>query len=109
MAIVLGIVVKNQYTSKRQTALPDHMHMCLSIPPKFSVSMAIDYIKGKSAVRVHREFMGRKQQFTGFHFWAPSYCESTIGLDEHRNREYVKTQEQIEQNKLAQLNLSDFQ
>ncbi len=90
-------------------AMPDHVHMCLGIPPKYSVSMAIGYIKGKSAIRVHREFMGRKKQFTGFHFWAPGYCVSTIGLDEHQIREYVKNQEKIEQGKLAQLNLPEFQ
>jgi putative transposase len=53
--------------------------------------------------------MKRKRQFTGFHFWAPGYCVSTIGLDEHQIREYVKNQEQIEQGKLGQLNLPDFQ
>jgi putative transposase len=72
-------------------AMPDHVHMRLSIPTKFSVSMAIGYIKGKSAIRVHREFMGRRKQFTGFHFLAPGYCVSMISLDEHRIREYKKT------------------
>ena len=90
-------------------AMPDHVHMCLSIPPKYSVSMVIGYIKGKSAIRVHREFMGRKKQFTGFHFWAPGYCVSTIGLDEQQIRDYVKNQEQIERGKLGQLNLPDFE
>ncbi len=89
--------------------MPDHVHMCLSIPPKFSVSMTIGYIKGKSAIWVHREFMGRKKQFAGLHFLAPGYCVSTIGLDEHQIRQYVKNQEKIEQSKLAQLNLPDFQ
>ena len=89
--------------------MPDHVHMCLSIPPKHSVSMVIGYIKGKSAIRVHREFMGRKKQFTGFHFWAPGYCVSTIGLDEQQIREYVKNQERIERGKQGQLNLPDFE
>ena len=57
--------------------------------------MVIGYIKGKSAIRVHREFMGPKKQFTGFHFWAPGYCVSTIGLDEQQIREYVKNQERV--------------
>jgi putative transposase len=90
-------------------AMPDHVHMCLSIPPKFSVSMTIGYIKGKSAIRVHREFMGRQRQFTGFHFWAPGYCVSTIGLDEHQIREYVRNQEQFEQGKYGQLSLPSFE
>lgn len=71
-------------------AMPDHIHMCLSIPPKFSVSMTVVYIKGKGAIRIHRQIMGHKRQFTGLHFWAPGYCVSTIGLDEDQIREYVK-------------------
>ena len=90
-------------------AMPGHVHMCQSIQPKYSVLISIGYIKGKSAVRVHREFLGHKKPFTGFHFWAPGYCVSTIGLDEHQIREYVKNQERIEQGKLAQLNLPEFQ
>ena len=90
-------------------AMPDHVHLCLSIPPKYSVSMVIGYIKGKSAIRVHREFMGRKKQFTGLHFWAPSYYVSTIGLDEQQIREYVKNQDRIERGKLGQLNLPEFE
>jgi len=90
-------------------AMPDHVHLCLSIPPKYSVSMVIGYIKGKSAIRVHREFMGRKKQFTGLHFWASSYYVSTIGLDEQQIREYVKKQDRIERGKLGQLNLPEFE
>jgi putative transposase len=89
-------------------AMPDHVHMCLSIPPKFSVSMTVGYIKGKSAIRIHGEVMGHKRQFTGLHFWAPGYCVSTIGLDEDQIREYVKNQEQLEHHKQGQLNLPEF-
>ncbi|PQP35893.1 IS200/IS605 family transposase [Desulfobacteraceae bacterium SEEP-SAG9] len=52
-------------------AMPDHVHMCLSIPPKYSISMTIGYIKGKSAIKINREILGHKRQFTGLHFWAP--------------------------------------
>ena len=48
----------------------DHIHMCLSIPPKFSVANTVGFLKGKSAIRIHREYLKRKKQFTGFHFWA---------------------------------------
>ena len=89
--------------------MPDHMHMCLSFPPKFSIAMAVDYIKGKSAIKIHREIMRHKRQFTGMHFWAPGYCVSTIGLDEAEIREYVKNQEKLEQERLMQLNLPDFE
>ncbi len=60
---------------------PDHVHMCLSIPPKFIVAFVIGFLKGKSAVRIHREVL-RNRRVTGLHFWARGYCVSTVGLDE---------------------------
>ena len=89
-------------------AMPDHVHMCLSFPPKYSISMTVGYIKGKSVIKIHRDLMGHKRQFTGMHFWAPGYCVSTIGLNEAEIREYVKNQEKLEKEKLGQLNLPDF-
>ena len=59
--------------------MADHVHLCLSIPPKFSVSHTIGFLKGKSAVRVHRELMGYRRM-TGLHFWATGYCVSKISL-----------------------------
>lgn len=61
-------------------AMSDHIHLCLSIPPKYSVAHTIGFLKGKSAVRIHRE-LGNKR-VTGLHFWATGYCVSTVGLDE---------------------------
>ena len=90
-------------------AMPDHVHMCLSVPPKYSISMTIGYIKGKSAIKINREIMDNKRQFTGLHFWAPGFCVSTIGLDEASIREYVKNQEKLETHKQAQLNLPEFE
>ena len=78
-------------------AKPDHVHLCLSIPPKFSVANTVGFLKGKSAIRIHREYLGRKRQFTGFHFWARGYCVSTIGLEEAVVREYIRNQEAEEQ------------
>lgn len=63
-------------------AMPDHVHLCLSMPPKYSVANAVGRLKGKSAVRIHQEYLGRKRNFTGYHFWARGYCVSTVGLDE---------------------------
>ena len=63
-------------------AMVDHVHLCLSIPPKFSVANAIGFLKGKSAIQIHRQYMGRERNFTGFHFWTRGYCVSTVGLDE---------------------------
>ena len=73
-------------------AMPDHVHLCLSIPPKYSVAYAIGFLKGKSAVRIHRELL-RERRMTGLHFWATGYCVSTVGLDEARVREYIREQE----------------
>jgi putative transposase len=78
-------------------ALSDHVHLCLSVPPKFSVANTIGFLKGKSAIRIHREYLDRKRNFTGFHFWARGYCVSTVGLDEGVVREYIRAQEQEEQ------------
>ena len=77
-------------------AMGDHVHLCLSIPPKFSVANTVGFIKGKSAIRIHREHHGRRRNFTGFHFWARGYCVSTVGLDEQVVRDYVKHQEERE-------------
>ena len=77
-------------------AMPDHVHLCLSIPPKYSVANTVGFLKGKSAIRIHREFLGREKNFTGLHFWARGYCVSTVGLDEQVIREYIRNQENEE-------------
>ena len=74
------------------TAVADHVHLCLAIPPKYSVANAVVKLKGKSAIKIHREFLGRKRNFTGFHFWARGYCVSTVGLDEQTIRKYIRNQ-----------------
>ena len=74
-------------------AMPDHVHLCLSVPPKYSVANTVGFLKGKSAIRIHREYLGRKRQYTGFHFWVRGYCVSTVGLDEQVVREYIRNQE----------------
>ena len=75
----------------------DHVHMMIRIPPKHSVSQVVGYIKGKSAIRVARDFMGRHQSFKGYHFWARGYFASTVGIDEQMIREYIRNQEQNDQ------------
>ena len=75
--------------------MPDHVHMCLSIPPKFSVAHTLGFIKGKSAVRIHRELL-HERRMTGLHFWATGYCVSTVGLDEEQIRRYIREQEKLE-------------
>ena len=76
--------------------MPDHIHMCLSIPPKYSVAHVIGFIKGKSAVRIHRQLLGNKR-VTGLHFWARGYWVSTVGLDEETVRKYIREQEKEEE------------
>lgn len=62
--------------------LPDHVHMLLSVPPKYSVAQVVGFIKGKSAIYIARTFGGRQKNFTGQHFWARGYFVSTVGRDE---------------------------
>ena len=76
-------------------AMPDHIHLCLSIPPKYSVAFILGFLKGKSAVRIHRELL-HERRMSGLHFWAPAYCVSTVGLDEARVRQYIREQEELE-------------
>ena len=73
---------------------PDHVHMCISIPPKHAVSYVVGYIKGKSAISIARRLMGRAKNFTGENFWARGYFVSTVGLDEEMVREYIRPQEE---------------
>ena len=84
--------------------MPDHVHMLLSIPPKYSVSQVIGFIKGKSAIHVARVYGERKRNFVGQHFWARGFFVSTVGRDETVIREYIKNQEK-EDERLDQLAL----
>jgi putative transposase len=85
-------------------AMPDHIHLCLSIPPKYSVAHTIGFLKGKSAIRIHRECLGQRRNFTGLHFWAKGYCVSTVGLDEQTIVRYIQNQE-AEEKRLEQMQL----
>jgi putative transposase len=75
--------------------MADHIHMCLSVPPKYSIAHTIGFLKGKSAVRIHRDLL-KERRMTGLHFWATGYCVSTVGLDEQRIRQYIREQEKLE-------------
>ena len=75
--------------------MSDHIHMCLSIPPKYSVAFIVGFIKGKSAIRIHRDLLKEGRTY-GLHFWAVGYCVSTVGLDEQRIRQYIQEQEKLE-------------
>ena len=96
----LGRVLRELATQKESeviqgTLKTDHVHMVVSIPPKYSVSQVLGYVKGKSAIWVART-TGSKRNFVGQNFWARGYCVSTIGLDEETIRAYVRSQEEAD-------------
>jgi putative transposase len=82
----------------------DHVHICISIPPKYAVSNVVGYIKGKSAISIARNFTGRRRNFTGENFWARGYFVCTVGLDEEAVKKYIREQEK-EDERLDQLSL----
>jgi len=84
--------------------MPDHVHMLLSVPPKYSVSNVMGFIKGKSAIHIARVYAGRRRNFVGQHFWARGYWVSTIGKNEAAVRQYIQNQEK-EDKRLEQLEL----
>ena len=82
----------------------DHVHILISIPPKYAVAQVVGFIKGKSAINIARNYLGRRSNFTGQHFWARGYWVSTVGKDEKAVREYIQKQER-EDRRLEQLNI----
>ena len=85
---------------------PDHVHMVLSIPPKYSVSSLMGYLKGKLALRLFQRYEKLGKRYWGRHLWSRGYCVSTVGLDEEKIRLYVRWQEQKEKEiENKQLNL----
>jgi len=85
-----GIEILEAYTC------PDHIHMCIVIPPKHSVSDIVGYLKGKSAMMIFERFSKYKQNFKGQSFWARGYYVTTVGRDEQKVREYIRNQEMNE-------------
>src|SRR5688500_17214086 len=84
--------------------MPDHVHMLISIPPKYAVSQVVGFIKGKSAIHLARVYGERKRNFVGQHFWARGYFVTTVGRDEDAIREYIRNQEEADL-RLDQMNL----
>ena len=82
----------------------DHVHMLMSIPPKYAVAAIVGYLKGKSAIHIARTYRGKERNFTGENFWARGYFVSTVGAEEQKVREYIRDQEQ-EDIRLDQLKL----
>ena len=84
--------------------MSDHVHILISIPPKYSVAQVVGFIKGKSAISIARTYKGRRKNFTGQSFWARGYYVSTVGRDEETVRNYIK-HEESEGKRIEQLNL----
>jgi putative transposase len=84
--------------------MPDHVHMLISIPPKYAVSQVVGYIKGKSAIHLARVYGEHKRNFVGQSFWARGYFVSTVGRDEAVIQRYIQDQEH-EDKRLDQLSL----
>ena len=83
---------------------PDHVHMLISIPPKYAVAQVVGYMKGKSAIHIARTYLGQRKNYGGMSFWARGYFVSTVGADETVVRTYIGDQEQ-EGQRLEQLHL----
>ena len=88
-----NLAVQKEVTLEEGHLQSDHVHMLLSIPPKYSVSQIVGFIKGKSAIYIAKTFFGKSQNFKGQHFWARGYFVSTVGRDEKIIREYIRNQE----------------
>jgi len=84
--------------------MADHVHMLMSIPPKYSVAQVMGYVKGKSAIHIARVYQGRRRSFVGQQFWARGYWVSTVGRDETAVRNYIKDQSEADQ-RLDQLEM----
>ena len=74
----------------------DHVHILISIPPKYLIAEVVGYIKGKSAIAIARQFGGRQRNFNGERFWARGYAVSTVGYEAEKIKAYIKNQEQLD-------------
>lgn len=104
----IGPVLKELFRQKgveviEGHAMPDHIHVCLSIPPKVSISSAIGFVKGKSTIIIHRRYIPKSGDFR-FTFWSRGYFVSTVGLDEEVVKNYIRNQEKMDKHE-AQMGL----
>jgi putative transposase len=76
--------------------MPDHVHMCIEIPPKYAVSSVIGFLKGKSAIAIARQFGGKQRNFAGENFWARGYAVSTVGFELEAVKKYIREQNNVD-------------
>ena len=102
-AVLRQLALRRESRVEEGHLLVDHVHMLVSIPPKYSVAQVIGYLKGESAIHIAREFADRPRNFVGQHFWARGYFVSTVGRDEQVIREYIQQQQEREDRRLDRL------
>jgi putative transposase len=100
-----GLAEQKECKVEEGHLMPDHVHMLLSVPPKYSVSSVMGFIKGKSAIHIARVYAGRRRNYVGQHFWARGYWVSTVGKNEAAVRRYIQDQEKEDQ-RLEQLEMT---
>src|SRR6201998_3705254 len=100
----LGTVFYELRSSKEGHLMPDHVHILISIPPKYSVAEVIGYLKGKSSIWIAQNVERKLRNFLGHQFWARGYFVSTVGRDEETIRAYIRNQEMVDK-QLDQLQL----
>ena len=95
-AILRQLCLQKEIEILEGHAMSDHVHMLLSVPPKYSIAMTLGYLKGKSAIRLNRDHLRVKGTLFGRSFWSRGYCVSTVGFDEASIRKYIEDQEKLE-------------
>ena len=88
--------------------MPDHVHLLMSIPPKYSVSSVMGYLKGKSALMIFERHANLKYKYGNRHFWCEGYYVSTVGLNEETIKKYIAEQEQRDQ-AVDRLSVKEYQ
>jgi len=102
--ILRGLAQQKESMILEGHLMGDHVHVLISIPPKYSVAHVVGFLKGKSAIHIARTFMNRKKNFMGESFWARGYYVSTVGKDEKTVQAYIRRQE-AEDRRVDQLKL----
>ena len=95
--VLRGLARQKECEIEEGHLMVDHVHMLVSVPPKYAVSQVVGYLKGKSAIHIARTYGGKRRNFVGEHFWARGYWVSTVGRDEAAVRLYIQQQTQEDQ------------
>ena len=80
----------------------EHVHLVVSLPPKYAVSQYLGFLKGKLALSLFDQYPELRKRYWGQHVWSKGYCVSTIGLDEERILKYVKWQTEQDKDREGQ-------